>query len=89
MIMAKPDFPNLKRPIQEMPAYVEEAINGRGLMEVYRMRPPYQQNDYLWWIKSARRPETRQKRLNQMLDELAGADKYMNMPYRSTEREKG
>jgi uncharacterized protein YdeI (YjbR/CyaY-like superfamily) len=87
--MSKPDFPNLRRPIQEMPAYVEEAINGRGLMEAYCMRPPYQQNDYLWWIKSAKRPETQQKRLNQMLEELAGGNRYMNMPYRSTEREKG
>ncbi len=33
-------------------------------------RPDYQQNDYLRWVTNAKRPETRQKRLDQMLDEL-------------------
>lgn len=54
----------------------------RGLLEAYRARPPYQQNDYLGWIGRARREETRRKRLVQMLDELAAGDVYMNMAWR-------
>lgn len=51
-------------------------------MERYLERPPYQQNDYIGWITKAKREETKQKRLKQMLDELARGDVYMNMPYR-------
>ena len=80
--MSKPDFSNLSRPIHPMPATVEEALNQRGLMEAYRQRPAYQQNDYLGWINRAKRPETKQKRLDQMLDELERGDVYMKMDYR-------
>ncbi len=44
-------------------------------------RPPYQRNDYLGWIARAKRPDTRAKRIAQMLDELAKGTSYMNMPY--------
>ena len=80
--MPEPDFKNLKRPIQPMPAFVEQALVERGLMDAYRARPAYQQNDYLWWIHSAKRDATKQKRLDQMLRELADGDRYMNMPHR-------
>jgi uncharacterized protein YdeI (YjbR/CyaY-like superfamily) len=50
-------------------------------MEAYRNRPPYQRNDYLGWIARAKLEQTRQKRLAQMLRELAGGDRYMNMIY--------
>ena len=53
-------------------------------MEAYRARPPYQQNDYISWITRAKRPETQEKRLNQMLDELEKGDVYMKMNWRST-----
>jgi uncharacterized protein YdeI (YjbR/CyaY-like superfamily) len=64
-----------------MPDYVRDALNRRGLMDEYRARPPYQRNDYMGWITRAKKPETRERRLAQMLDELAGGDLYMNMPY--------
>lgn len=83
--MDTPDFSNLSRPIQEMPEFVEEALEARGLMAVYRSRPPYQQNDYLSWITRAKRPATKEKRLLQMLDELEQGDTYMKMPYRQKE----
>jgi hypothetical protein len=41
--------------------------------------PPYQQNDYIGWITRARRPETQEKRLDQMLEELEKGDVYMKM----------
>jgi uncharacterized protein YdeI (YjbR/CyaY-like superfamily) len=65
-----------------MPDFVLAALVERKLLEIYRDRPAYQQNDYLAWITRAKRPVTREKRLLQMLDELARGDVYMKMPYR-------
>jgi len=72
----------LKRPLRPMPAFVRQALLSRGLMRAYRGRPAYQRNDYLSWIQRAKRAETRQKRLSQMLDELKRGDRYMNMVQR-------
>jgi uncharacterized protein YdeI (YjbR/CyaY-like superfamily) len=65
-----------------MPDYFEEALIESGLMDTYRQRPPYQQNDYVGWVSRAKRPETRQRRLQQMLDELRAGDVYMKMKWR-------
>lgn len=81
--MVDDKFKNLKRPIVPMPDFVKDALIDQGLMEAYRERPAYQQNDYLSWITRAKRQETVDKRLAQMLEELNNGDKYMNMPYRS------
>ncbi len=64
-----------------MPDFVRDALNADKLMEAYNSRPPYQRNDYLGWISRAKKPETQQKRLAQMLEELARGDVYMNMNY--------
>ena len=69
----------LKRQKHPMPDYVREALNERGLMDAYHARPPYQQNDYIGWITRAKLEATRQKRLNQMLEELESGKYYMNM----------
>jgi uncharacterized protein YdeI (YjbR/CyaY-like superfamily) len=69
------------RPRYPMPEFFCEALESRGLMEAYRDRPPYQQNDYIGWITRAKRPETQEKRLNQMLDELKKGDVYMKMEW--------
>jgi uncharacterized protein YdeI (YjbR/CyaY-like superfamily) len=66
-----------------MPAYIREALLERDLIDEYRLRPPYQQNDYIGWITRAKKAETRERRLEQMLDELAAGDRYMKMPYRA------
>jgi uncharacterized protein YdeI (YjbR/CyaY-like superfamily) len=76
----------LKRDLNPMPDFVRDALNARGLMGVYQGRPAYQRNDYLWWIASPKREETRQKRLEQMLDELARGDVYMRMAWRAGEK---
>jgi len=73
------------RPRYPMPGYVREALESRRLMEAYRARPPYQQNDYISWITRAKRPETQEKRLNQMLDELEKGDVYMKMDWKPKE----
>ncbi len=72
----------LKRPRYRMPPFVREALVEAGLMEAYRERPPYQRNDYIGWISRAKRDETKQRRLAQMLDELKGGHRYMKMSYR-------
>ena len=76
------DFSSLSRPIHPVPDFVKAALVERGLVSAYRSRPPYQQNDYVGWINRAKRSETKEKRLNQMLDELEQGDLYMKMDYR-------
>ena len=70
------------RPRYEMPAFFREALNARGLMNAYRARPSYQQNDYIGWIMRAKLDATRQRRLNQMLDELEQGGVYMKMKWK-------
>jgi len=65
-----------------MPEFVRTALESRNLIEAYLRRPAYQQNDYIGWITRAKLPATRQKRLEQMLDELFRGDIYMKMSYR-------
>ena len=65
-----------------MPDLVREALESRGLIAAYYQRPPYQRNDYIGWITRAKRQETQQKRLNQMLDELEKGDVYMKMDWK-------
>lgn len=72
----------LKRSRYPLPDFVQQALLLRGLMDAYEKRPPYQQNDYVGWIIRAKRAETQQKRLAQMLDELEGGKLYMKMDYR-------
>jgi len=73
------DTSRLTREIQPMPADIHEALEARNLTASYEERPPYQRNDYVAWIARGRRPETRQKRLNQMLEELTQGGIYMGM----------
>jgi len=77
--VAMSDNSNLQRDIQPMPDDVKAALLRHGLMDRYEERPAYQRNDYLSWIARARREPTRQKRLQQMLAELATGGVYMNM----------
>ena len=69
----------LRRDLNPMPAEVRQALEARALVDAYQARPPFQRNDYLGWIARARKPETRRKRLAQMLDELEDGDIYMKM----------
>ena len=75
------DATRLQSALQEMPADVRRALDERDLMSAYNQRPAYQRNDYLAWIARAKRDETKAKRLNQMLDELAQGGVYMNMKH--------
>lgn len=81
--MNSQDQSRLRRPRNPMPDFVRAALLRQDLLDAFESRPPYQRNDYLGWISRAKRPETREKRLAQMLDELAGGDRYMNMAYKA------
>ena len=76
----------LKRPKHAMPDFVERALDARGLMNAYKSRPAYQQNDYIGWINQAKRSETKEKRLSQMLDELEAGGVYMKMKHPASEK---
>lgn len=71
----------LTRTRHEMPDDIRRRLTERGLMDAYRARPEYQQNDYIGWIMRAKREETRGKRLAQMLEELQGGEQYMKMKW--------
>jgi len=70
-----------RRPRHPMPDFVRDALEEHGLREAYDARPPYQRNDYVGWIARAKREDTRQRRLAQMLDELRCGDVYMKMAW--------
>jgi uncharacterized protein YdeI (YjbR/CyaY-like superfamily) len=72
----------LVRDLNPMPIFVRDALLARRLMDAYHARPAYQQNDYLGWIRRAKRPETQEKRLDQMLAELEKGDVYMKMAWK-------
>lgn len=71
----------LERAIQAMPDDVAAELNARGLRADYDARPAYQRNDYLGWIARVKRPVTREKRIDQMLDELEAGGVYMRMEH--------
>lgn len=75
------DLSNLQRKIHSMPDFVKKALEEEGLMDDYLSRPAYQQNDYVGWINSAKRVETKMKRMHQMLDELKKGGVYMKMEH--------
>lgn len=77
----------LKRERYEMPDFIRRALAESGFMNAYLERPPYQQNDYIGWINRAKRPETREKRLQQMLHELKTGGIYMKMKHNASRRE--
>jgi hypothetical protein len=72
----------LQRPLQSMPPDIEALLKQRRLEADYDARPAYQRNDYLGWIARARSQETRQKRIDLMLDELEVGGVYMNMAHK-------
>jgi hypothetical protein len=77
--MARISHPN-KAP-QPMPGNVRTALIKRELMDAFRARPTYQQNDYLKWIALGGAVTIKQKRLDQMLEELADGKLFQGAPW--------
>ena len=73
------DMSTLTREIHPIPEDIRQLMHDRGLVEAYQARPPYQQNDYIGWIEQAKRTDTRDRRIHQMLDELKAGGLYMKM----------
>lgn len=71
----------MKRPKHNMPDYMANALRKNNLFDKYNKRPWYQRNDYVRWISSPKKEETKRKRLNQMLSELTKGDVYMKMTW--------
>lgn len=69
------------RPRETMPDFVAKALEERGLRGKYDARPPYQRNDYLLWINKVKGEQTKQKHLEQMLDQLETGGIYMGMTW--------
>jgi uncharacterized protein YdeI (YjbR/CyaY-like superfamily) len=84
--MEKPS--RMTRERYPMPDFIREALAARKLTTAYDARPPYQRNDYIGWITRAKLQATRQKRLEQMLEELEKGDAYMKMAYRAKDHSK-
>ena len=70
-----------RRVRHEMPDDVYRALVDDGLLEMYKKRPAYQQNDYVGWISRAKKANTRQKLLDRILDELGRGGVYMKMEH--------
>ncbi len=66
---------------QPMPGNVRTALEKRNLMDAYLERPAYQKDDYLKWIATAVGPTAKQKRLDQMLDELEKGGVFKGEPW--------
>jgi uncharacterized protein YdeI (YjbR/CyaY-like superfamily) len=71
----------LKRPLAEMSEIVRIELDTAGLIAAFERRPPYQRNDYLHWIERSVHPETRRKRIHQMIEELEQGGIYMGMAH--------
>ena len=69
-----------------MPNDIAAALKSSGLRADYNARPAYQRNDYIGWINRAEKPETRIKRLEQMLTELAQGGIYMGMEHKASRK---
>lgn len=81
-----PGTEKLKRDLRPMPDDIAARLKDEGVTAAYEARPAYQRNDYLGWIARAKRDETREKRIRQMLDELKAGDAYMRMKYSGSAR---
>ena len=69
-----------------MPNDIAAALKSSGLRADYNARPAYQRNDYIGWINRAKTSETRIKRLEQMLTELAQGGIYMGMEHKASRK---
>ena len=78
------DFSKLTREIVTLPDDIEMVLRTHHVFDEYKKRPAYQQNDYISWIKRAKREETREKRVTQMVEELKLGGVYMKMEHKAS-----
>jgi uncharacterized protein YdeI (YjbR/CyaY-like superfamily) len=57
--------------VSQVPPELDEALQADAAARAaYQKLPPSHKKQYLYWITSARRPETRQKRIAELLEKL-------------------
>lgn len=83
--MARMQFPTR----QPMPGNVRTALDKRTLMDAYLARPDYQKAEYLKWIAVAAGPAAKQKRIDQMLDELEKGNLFKGEPWTPPQKPAG
>ncbi|HTJ43570.1 MAG TPA: YdeI/OmpD-associated family protein [Kofleriaceae bacterium] len=71
---------------QQMPGFVRKALEKRNLVDAFRARPAYQQNDYLFWISQAKLEPQKQQRLTQMIDELDKGNAFKGAPWEAPKK---
>ena len=71
-----------KKKVLRLPDSIRNILIQEDVLAAYEARPYYQRNDYLQWIASAKREETINKRIAQMVEELRSGSLYMNMEYK-------
>ena len=71
----------LTRLVNPLPRNLKQTLVTKGLWAAYLARPPYQRNDYIGWITRAKLEPAKQKRTQQMFDELRQGDRYMKMKW--------
>lgn len=76
----KMDKKNTSPSLEQYPQFVHEALQQHDLCSAFKVRPKYQQINYLKWINSAQKSEVKIERLKQMLSELKNGDTYLNLP---------
>ena len=79
----------LKREKNRMPEFIKQALEKNNVTCDYESRPAYQQNDYIGWIERAKRQETKDKRLQQMINELKTGGVYMKMKHPASTKKQG
>jgi uncharacterized protein YdeI (YjbR/CyaY-like superfamily) len=64
------------RSVSELPAYIDEALkaNARAWEQFQKLAPSHRRN-YIAWIDSAKREETKQRRLGEAIRMLAAGEK--------------
>jgi hypothetical protein len=83
------DFSRLTRVLKKMPVSVRQALAKAGLAAAYRARPAYRQNDCPSWIRCAKLPQTKHKRLEEILEDLRRGDWTIGMAYREGKEKRG
>lgn len=70
-----------------LPSDVKRLLKQAVLLDHFHQRPPYQRRDYINWLAQAKRPETRAKRIETMIDDLRSG-RYMKMKWGSLQSKK-
>lgn len=56
--------------MDDLPADIVEVLQQTGLTDKFTQLPPSHQREYLQWIDSAKKPETRKSRIIKMCEML-------------------